>query len=324
MRFGLSVGAALALVITASAQTAPPQGAVVWYTSMERHALEATVQRFEQTHPGIRVETLQENGPTVAARVLTEQRAGHDKADVVSIDELPFLQLQRAGALGTYRPRDAKAFIAGSLDGVSAPLHLTTIVIAYNPERLRTDHLPVPRTIDDFASPAWHGKFGVFGGGANWYFGVVQTRRDGDAVLARIAANAPFISASHAQVVQQLEAGEFDATPTAYGYFAAKEHERGRSVSTVLAAPILVSSTPIGFVKNPPHPVTARIFVDWLLSHEGQLVQAEYGYTSARSDVAADPAAWNPSLAHAFIRFPDGAALEAGVRRFQDLFAKAH
>ena len=40
-------------------------------------------------------------------------------------------------------------------------------------------------------------------------------------LLRGIAANAPLITSGHTQTATQLAAGEFDVTPTAYGYMVA-------------------------------------------------------------------------------------------------------
>jgi ABC-type Fe3+ transport system substrate-binding protein len=46
---------------------------------------------------------------------------------------------------------------------------------------------------------------------------------------------------------------------------------------------------PIGMavVKNGPHPNAARLFIDWMLSEEGQAVVAQGGDTPARAGVHA-------------------------------------
>jgi iron(III) transport system substrate-binding protein len=53
------------------------------------------------------------------------------------------------------------------------------------------------------------------------------------------------------------------------------------------------SSSGLGFFNKAPHPNAAKVYINWLLSKEGQtgFVQAS-GYISSRLDVPTDHAAW--------------------------------
>jgi iron(III) transport system substrate-binding protein len=49
-------------------------------------------------------------------------------------------------------------------------------------------------------------------------------------------------------------------------------------------------------VKNSPHPAAARLFVDWMVSQEGQQAVVDItNHTSIRTDVKNDPAVWDPA-----------------------------
>jgi ABC-type Fe3+ transport system substrate-binding protein len=51
---------------------------------------------------------------------------------------------------------------------------------------------------------------------------------------------------------------------------------------------VIVGLEPVAIAKNAPHPIAARILVDWLLSKEMQQFFADDERTSARSDVTND------------------------------------
>ena len=227
----------------------------MWYATMNTKDMDRTANEFMRTHPGIKVEQLRLGSSQLPARIVTEQRGGKFNADVVSGDFAQISQLVEVGAFDKYVPPESGKFIKGTADpnGFWTNLYLNTTVIAWNPQRLAADHLKPPTSFADFAKPEWKGKFGFDTGALNWYMGILQTDRHGGADLAkRIADNAPVKTDGHTQTVSQLEAGEFDATPTAYGYMAYQEKSAGMPVDFRNPSPLFVTLTPVGLAKRAP------------------------------------------------------------------------
>jgi iron(III) transport system substrate-binding protein len=254
--------------------------------------------------------------------LLVEERNGAGP-DVIVTDEVPFKQLAGAGAIARYDVPDRAAFMPGAVDpgGLWAAAWIDTTVVAFNPARLRADGLTVPRSLDDFSLPAWKGKFALYTGGISWFLGVMQTRRDGDALLRKLANNAPLATTSHAATVTQIADGEADATPAAYGYYAQAEKRRGAPIDFVAPSPVFVTPNPVGLVANARHPAAARLLIDWLLSKSGQqFIVEQTGHVSARSDVANDPAVWDPKAPHVFVDIPPPDVLQAAIARMPALF----
>jgi iron(III) transport system substrate-binding protein len=248
---------------------AKKEGVVVWYATMNTKDLDATAAEFMRTHPGITVQALRLGSSQLPARVVTEQRGGKYNADVISGDQFQVSQLVEVGAFDKLPQPDTAAFIHGTVDpnGYWTNLYQNTTVIAWNPARLAADHLKPPTTMADFAKPEWKGKFGFDTGALNWYMGMLQHDKAGGADLAkRIADNEPLKTVGHTQTIEQLETGEFDATPTVYGYYVEAEKHGGKPVEFANPTPIFVTLTPIGLAKNAPHPNAARVLIDWLTS----------------------------------------------------------
>jgi iron(III) transport system substrate-binding protein len=334
--FALAVAAAagaLALRLTSGAGAASPpnladaakqEGTVVWYATMNTRDMQLTAARFMTTHPGIHVETLRAGSSELPARVITEQRGGKYNADVISGDEFQLSQLVLAGALDKYHPADANRFVKGTIDpnGYWVNLYQNTTVIAWNPERVKADHLRVPTSTADFARPEWKGKFGLDTGALNWYIGTLQADGRASVTVEKIAANAPVKTSGHTATVVQLESGEFDATPTAYGYLSDAEQRSGKPLAFANPSPLLVTLNPVGLAKNAPHPAAAHVFLDWLVSRDGQQFIAHDGggEISSRTDVRNNPRIWNPNKPYVIVRAPDSAAYNDVVRQFRTLF----
>lgn len=287
------------------------EGAVVWYATMNTKDMNLTADFFMKTHPGIKVETLRLGSSQLPARVATEQRAGKYNADVISGDQFQVSQLVGIGAFEKYDTGEGAKFLKGTVDpnGYWTNLYQNTTVIAWNPDRLKADRLKAPSSFADFAKPEWKGKFGFDTGALNWYMGVLQTDKNGADLAKKIAANAPVKTSGHTQTVASLESGEFDATPTAYGYMADQEKRGGKTIDFSNPSPLFVSLNPVGLAKNAPHPNAAKVFLGWLLSKDGQQFIAERGggEISSRSDVKNNPQIWDPKHSYVIISTPSSA-----------------
>lgn len=301
---------------------AKKEGVVVWYTSVDTKTLAALVQRFQQANPGITLQTLQITSNLIPARLITEQRGGRYNADVVSGDIVPMSQISAAGALQKYRPADADKFVKGAIDpnGYWVSLYNDTTVLAWNPRKLTADGLKPPSSLADLTKPEWKGKIGLDSTAYNWYQGLTETDPSAQDYMKKLMANKPLITQGHTNTVTQLEAGEFDVTPTAYGYLADKDHRAGLSVDFINPKPTFTGVTPVGFVKNAPHPDAAKVLLDWLLSKNGQnaLIQLS-GRPSGRTDVANNPDVFNPKMQLHFLRTPNQTEYNMLVSQYKDL-----
>jgi iron(III) transport system substrate-binding protein len=121
-----------------------------------------------------------------------------------------------------------------------------------------------------------------------------------------------------------LEAGDFDATPTVYGYNVDADKRAGKPVDFVNPDPVLVSLNPVGLAKNAPHPNAARLLIDWLTSKEGQtyLVQRGDGEISSRTDVKNNPAIWDGKRSFIVVAAPSAGSYTDVVRAFRALFGQ--
>ncbi|HXP94631.1 MAG TPA: extracellular solute-binding protein [Candidatus Binatia bacterium] len=317
---------AFALLLAAlSPQTmsaAKQEGTVVWYSSIDVPTLNAIVQRFQETHPGITVAVLRAGANQIPPRIMTEQAGGKFNADLVNGDMLSINQLVVAGALQVYHPTELGKFVKGSYDpnGYWSSIYNATTVIAWNPQKLKADGLQPPKSLADLAKPEWRGKIGLDSSAFNWYSGVLQTQPGAAEIMKKIAENKPRLTDGHTVTVTQLEAGEFDVTPTAYGYMANHERELGRPVDFLNPKPLLVDLSPLALVKNAPHPNAARVLIEWLLSKEGQQYIIEVSdRPSSRIDVKNPPRVWSASMQFYMLPAPDRNQYNSIVTQYKAL-----
>lgn len=315
-----AVPAAISPGVVAAAKR---EGIVVWYTTLDDKTLAAISTRLGQLYPDITLKALVLSTRVMGPRLIAEQRGRNVVADLVEGDGLQINQLVAQGILQSYRPSEAAKFLKGAVEpnGYYTSLYEDALVIAWNPARVKADGLKPPATLADLTKPEWNHHLGISAASFSWLAGLQLTQRDTADVMRKLAAGSPFVSSSHFTVMTQLEAGEFDATPTAYGHLAELDRQAGKPVDFVALRPQLLSPIVVGLVNNAPHPNAARVMLEWLLSKDGQqLIAQTSGRTSARTDVVNNPHLFNVKEPYFVIPPPDAAQYNAIVKTFNDTF----
>lgn len=288
-----------ALAPRALAAAAAKEGSLTWYTTFADDDVQPFIKVFNKYYPKIKVNALRLSADKIPARIITEQRGGKYNADVVSGDSPQLAQLEQAGALQPYTPKDIAALPKG-LDlptGYEGVVYTVTTVVAYNPAVVKQKHLPVPTSWEDLTKPAWKGQFSIDPGAVNWYDSLVQSIGHTKALdlLTRLGKNDPVFVESHTQALTDVQAGEPAAAATAYGYKASSlRKDTPGQVEFSNAKPLPSSLNLVDIVKNSPHAAAARVFVDWIVSKTGQKAVVDVtNHTSIRPDVQNDAAVWD-------------------------------
>jgi iron(III) transport system substrate-binding protein len=288
-----------ALTPAALETAAAKEGSLTWYTTFSDSDVQPFLQAFNKQYPKIKVNALRLSADKIPPRIITEQRGGKYNADVVSGDSPQVAQLQQAGALQPYTPKDIAALPKGLTlpTGYEGVVYAVTTVVAYNPAVVKQKHLPVPTSWTDLTKPAWKGQFSIDPGAVNWYDSLVQEMGHDKALalVKALGANQPVFVESHTQALTDVQAGEPAAAATAYGYKASslKKKTPGQ-VEFSNSNPLPSSLTLVDVVKNSPHPAAARLFEDWIVSKAGQQAVVDVtNHTSIRPDVQNDPAVWD-------------------------------
>lgn len=277
------------------------EGTLTWYSNYSADQVGLMVAAFNKKYPKIKVNALRMNAQDLAARVLTEQKAGKYNVDVVEGQDAYTGQLIQAGVFQPYRPPSAPPVPEG-LDlpkGFQTVTYVTTIVIAYNPTVLKEKGLSVPTSFEDLTKPEWKGNFSVNPTDLAWYQSEIAALGHDKALqLAKaLGDNSPRLVESHTQALTQVQSGEPAATAMAYGYKAstmkAKAPDR---VAWTNPIPLPTGTDLINIVKKAPHPAAAKVFVDWIASADGQQAVVDVtNHTSMRTDVKNDTTVWDPS-----------------------------
>ncbi len=270
----------LALFATA-AVAAPPdaawigrarkEGAVTLYTSMQLVDSRPLTEAFEKKY-GIKVGLWRASGEKVAQRVVTEARGGRFDADVVETDgaqmEILYREKQLA-PLNVPSVADVPEEILPA-HGHYAPTRLTLYVMAYNTNLVKPNE--VPRSYADLLQPRWAGRLALETEDVAWFASVVKAMGEtqGLAYYRKLAAMKPSMRSGHTLIAELVAAGEIEIGIDTHVQGIARLKDKGAPIEWKPLQPAFGQPSSVGVARRAPHPESARLLADFILSREGQ------------------------------------------------------
>jgi ABC-type Fe3+ transport system substrate-binding protein len=260
------------------------KGRVVVLTSYAEELSGRFQRAFEARHPGARVEILWRQSADALAYL---RRGGIREIDVYwTPSPRNFALLKAEGHLAKLAvdpealPPTLAGFPISDPDGHYVAFELAGYGIAYNPEAVRKLGLSPPQDWRDLAHPAYRGQVqlpipGRVGFAPVLIEAVLQGDgwREGWAVLAGIAANAEFGGGDRAPEADDIVSGRKAARMTIdfFAAPAARRKDPGPGLPAFVYPPrTAYNPAQVAISAAAPHPEAARLFVDFLLSREGQ------------------------------------------------------
>ena len=286
-------GAALAQAPARPADAAGAERELVWYTAMNTPDAAPLRKLFREKYPEVNLTILRQPGEKIRTRILTEMRAGKFFWDVVSFNHLDIDALAQEGLLAAYAsPETRSGFPGGAVDpqGRWAAIYVRQYVIGYNTRSVPPAE--APKSWEDLLQPVWKEKFAMDESDVEWYAAMLDYlgREKGGAFMRSLARQKPQFRRGHSLLAKLLIAGDF---PLALVHAAEMDEARraGAPVDWVRTLdPVITSPSQVAVSAKAPHPNAARLFVDLLLSAEGQALIRDRGRVPARNDLARGPA----------------------------------
>nr|WP_314261352.1 ABC transporter substrate-binding protein [uncultured Devosia sp.] len=286
MRILLAAGLMLATALTpAMAQ----EGKLVVYTSQPQTDAQQTVDAFMAKYPGITVDWVRDGTPQVMAKFRSELEAGAPQADVLLIADVVTMEgLKAEGLLHNYPEADLTGYPEGlhDEDGAYFSTKLITTGIIYN-----TAATMIPTSWEDLTKPEAKDQIAMpspLTSGAAMIHAVTLTDNlaEGWDFYSALAANGAQASGGNGGILTAVSGGE-----KLYGmivdYMPIREAAKGAPVAFVFPTEGVSAVTePVAILESGANQDNAKLFVDFLLSEEGQELAASQGYIPARDGVA--------------------------------------
>jgi len=269
-------------------------GEVMIYTSITIDDLEVILSEFKKAYPFTDPTYYRASGDDVIQKSMTEAKTGQVFADVFETESFEVYRLMQAGLVQPFISSESEIYSPKAKDasGYWTVDRINPVVIGYNTELV--DPADVPTTWDDLLDPKWKGKMGVEANDVELLAGMVSVWGEARTYefWEGIAAQDPGIIDGHTELAELISAGEFVIAPNLYSYRVEKLKAEGAPIDWVRTDPVVTFSNILAMAANAPHPATAKLFINWLLSEEGQIVYRELGRVPGRPGIQPDP----PSL----------------------------
>lgn len=268
------------------------EGELVYYASMNVAEANAVIGAFEKRYPFIKVKLNRIGSEKLLTRVLTEARAKKIFADVIQTVEFSMHIFSRSGILARYTPQANSIYPKEfKEEGFWTTVYYNAYVTAYNTRLVATRALP--KSYDDLLDPKWKGALMMEGTKADWFAGMLQIlgQERGLKYMRALAKQQPSPREGHELLAQLIVAGEglFDINIPAASVERMKE--RGAPIEWKALGEVPAIMVGIGLSAQAPHPNAAKVFLDFVLSREGQKLMQTPGRLIARGDLANEQAA---------------------------------
>lgn len=299
---------------------------ITLYTSEPQEKADELVDAFTALHPEITVEVFRAGTGDLTTRVAAEQQAGEIQADVfLAADAGTFEDYAADGLLLAYTPEGVDALSPDLVDpeGFYVGTRIIPTVIAYNTGVVTEP----PSSWAELTDAQYAGQIVMPNpdvSGAAAYNAAVWLNEPalGEEWLTALAANAPVIADSNGPVAQAVATG---AQPVGIvvDYLVRELGAQGSPIAVAYPEEgVPFVSQPVGIFADTDAAEAAQLFVDFLISVEGQELAVAQSYLPVRGDVGTPEGA--PSLDEITILAPDLETIRSSqpdaVELFRQLF----
>jgi iron(III) transport system substrate-binding protein len=259
------------------------EGEVAVYTSLISEDLAALSAAFEKKY-GVKVKGWRAGSEKVLQRALTEARANRHDADVIETNGPELEALYREKVLQPFRSPHLKDLMPQALrpHGQWVGTRINMFVQSYNTNLVKKSELP--RRYADLTDPRWKGRLGIEAEDEDWFATAVKGEGEaaGLAIFREIArVNGFSVRKGHTLLAGLVASGEVPFALTTYSHGAEKMKQRGAPVDWYAIEPAIGRANGVALPRSPAHPHAAALFVDFILSPEGQRILERGGYVPA-------------------------------------------
>lgn len=268
---------------------AKKEGEVIIYGTMSLEAVNALNAKFKEKYPYLDIKLNRLGSGKFAPRVISEVRANKHLADILQTNSLTLHYIKKEGYLMNYlSPEDRYYPKQYKEQGYWTTTNMNVHVLAYNTKLVTRDK--APKTYEELLNPIWKGKM-LSDTSEQWGALMFQIMGKEKAIRHMRGLAKQGISLrrdSSAMRAQLISAGEssidFDSTLGPVEDLK----KRGAPIDWIALSPVPVVTSAHAIAVKPPHPNAARLYLDYLLSREGQKAVLDTRRQVARSDLLSE------------------------------------
>lgn len=259
---------------------------------------DAVKERF-----GIVVETLMMRGPEAVAKISMERRAGIFAWDVILGGSSTMMDLKPYGAIERvdkilFHPEamDEKMWWGGLFIDrdrmIAAGFGTAQPLIFINSDLVKPGEI---KSLKDLLNPKWKGKIimqdPTIPGAGEGTMSVVKVVM-GEDFITRLVQQEPMVLRDKRQPVEWLARGKYSVGVGLSQTIITEFQEAGAPLKPnppVEGVQLTTGPGGVSLMNGAPHPNAARLFINWILTKDGQTLLARWsGHSSRRKDVSND------------------------------------
>ena len=303
-------------------EAAKSEGKMSYYTTMTLSQSKKVVDAFQKKYPFIAPELFRGGGDEVLNRIQNEARGGLYAWDVVSTRGDSVLTFEESKLIAPYRSPKSQSIDKEMVedDGYWTAYYVNPYVLGYNTKLVKKEE--APKTYEELLAPKWKGrKISIDDSAYGLLAGLIRAWGKEKAVdyFKKLAAQEPVVMRGNTNRVQLTMAGEYYLI-IAYAPTIQRETSKQHPIDWVPLEPVPVQVNPMMLAAKAPHPNAGKLFIDFLLSKEGQKMLVGFRRIPVREDVDADP----PRLFKGYKRIvehpEDYKDFNTTVRLYQEIF----
>ncbi|HEY7317618.1 MAG TPA: extracellular solute-binding protein [Candidatus Binatia bacterium] len=244
---------------------------LVYYGTIAIDQSTELLNAFKKQYPFLKTEYYRSGNINVYNKIKTEAQAGKNAVDVIDLRAGETYSLVKDGLVDPYLSPSRKGMMKEFMDEKgywTAPFH-SPMALGYNTNFVKKE--AAPRSYEDLLDPKWKGRMSIDVEDADMMGTLIEYwgKEKGVAYFKKLAGNQPSIRQGHTFQAQILAAGEVHVAPWLFGYRPLTMMRKGAPLAIVLLEPILSAANYMLLAKNAPHPYTAALYLDWVLSADG-------------------------------------------------------
>ena len=275
------------------------EGGLVFYTTMDIQNSSALVDAFTKKYPFIKGDLVRLGGTAMVSRIMTEAQAGANRFDVAVGISPSYTPMRERNLIAPYVSPEFANLYDDLYDpkGYWSTVYLNTWVLGYNSKAISRSELP--KSYEDLLKPQFKQKFIIDIENHDLFVALSQEWGQEKAInyFKGIAKQIPVFLRGNTNRANFVSVGERSMT-FVYAQVIERMKQSGAPVDWIPLEPVAVETNVAMVSAKAAHPNAARLFVDYLISKDGQEFLKTFRRIGPRKDVKPDP----PKLFEGFRR----------------------
>ena len=278
---------------------AKKEGAMVFYTTMDIQNSKPLLDAFNKKYPFVKADLVRLGGTAMVSRILTEAQAGASKFDVAVGISPSLTPMRERNLIAPYMSAEFANLYGDLYDakGYWSTVYLNTLVLGYNTKVISRNDLP--KTYDDLLKPQYKQKFIIDIENHDVFVALSQEWGQEKAInyFKGLAKQEPVFLRGNTNRANFVSVGERSMT-FVYAQVIERMNQTGAPVDWIPLEPVAVELNVAMLSAKAAHPNAAKLFIDYLISKDGQEFLKTFRRIGPRKDVKPDP----PKLFEGFRR----------------------